>query len=88
MNNQYLRYVSSTKDVGKIREQGNELVKQNDYNGALKLYNRAIRYNPEVPVLYLNKAFACLRSGYFNDAYEAAKIGMEKGGDREKALYR
>lgn len=54
----------------------------------MRLYDRAIRYDPGNPVLYLNKASNCLRSGYFKLGYESAKFGLDKGGDREKALQR
>lgn len=61
---------------------------EKEYEEATFLYNRAIRMSPEAPILHLNKASACLRSGYFQMAYEAAKRGFELGGDREKALHR
>ena len=77
-----------SKDPEHWRKMANDCFAKGDYNSALKLYDRAIRYNPELPVLYLNKAMTCLRIGAFQMAYEAANIALKKGGDREKALYR
>uniref|UniRef100_A0A914Q0F3 SET domain-containing protein n=1 Tax=Panagrolaimus davidi TaxID=227884 RepID=A0A914Q0F3_9BILA len=78
----------STKDVELIRKNANDLFLKGKFDDALMLYNRAIRYSPDLPILYLNKASAYLRKNSFSKAYEAAKFGLEKGGDREKALLR
>jgi tetratricopeptide (TPR) repeat protein len=75
-------------NVDEIRQLGNNHFLNKDYETATRLYDRAIRYSPDLAVLYLNKASSCLRSGYVQKAYDAAKIGLEKGGDPEKALYR
>uniref|UniRef100_A0A914Z682 SET domain-containing protein n=1 Tax=Panagrolaimus superbus TaxID=310955 RepID=A0A914Z682_9BILA len=77
-----------SKDAELWQEKANKFFKKEKYEMALKLYDRAIRCNPELSVLYLNKALTCLRIGAFYKAYETAKLALEKGGDREKALYR
>ena len=66
----------------------NEKLQAKKHRSALVLYDRAIRLNPNLADLYLNKSIACLQSGAFPMAYETAKTAMEKGGDRKKALYR
>jgi hypothetical protein len=81
-------FVEKSKDAEVWRQKANECFKNENFEKALFFYDRAIRCNPELSVLYLNKALTCLRTGAFYFAYEAAKIGLEKGGDREKALYR
>uniref|UniRef100_A0A914Z667 SET domain-containing protein n=1 Tax=Panagrolaimus superbus TaxID=310955 RepID=A0A914Z667_9BILA len=77
-----------SKNAEVWQKEANECFKKGKYEMALKLYDRAIRFNPELSVLHSNKSLTCLRIGAFYDAYEAAKIGLEKGGNREKALYR
>uniref|UniRef100_A0AC35EZW4 SET domain-containing protein n=1 Tax=Panagrolaimus sp. PS1159 TaxID=55785 RepID=A0AC35EZW4_9BILA len=81
-------YESVSKDAEVWKNEANELFKAGKYDKALFLYERAIRCNCENPVLYLNKSMTCLKTGAFYIAYESAKHGLEKGGDREKALYR
>uniref|UniRef100_A0AC35F2E6 SET domain-containing protein n=1 Tax=Panagrolaimus sp. PS1159 TaxID=55785 RepID=A0AC35F2E6_9BILA len=81
-------FVPMSKDAEVWREKANEVFKKGNYRSALNMYNRGIRYNPELPVLYLNKALTCLRTGAFYEAYEAAEFALEKNGDREKALFR
>uniref|UniRef100_A0AC34FHU8 Uncharacterized protein n=1 Tax=Panagrolaimus sp. ES5 TaxID=591445 RepID=A0AC34FHU8_9BILA len=81
-------YVSMSEDAELWRQEANECFKKKDYKNALFLYDRAIRYNPQLPVLYLNKSITCLQTGAFYVAYKNAKLALEKGGDREKALYR
>jgi hypothetical protein len=75
-------------DPDTIREEGNKHFLAKNYETATFMYNRAIRYTPNMPVLYLNRASSQLRSGYFEGAYESAKLALDKGGDREKALFR
>jgi hypothetical protein len=75
-------------DPDKIKEEGNKRFLSRDYEVAILLYNRAIRYAPDMAVLYLNRASSQLRYGSFDGAYKSAKIALGKGGDREKALYR
>ena len=77
-----------SKDPMVWKEKANVDLKKGDYRSAIMLYDRAIRLNPTLPVLYLNKSLACLRDEAFYMAYEAAKIALEKSDDREKALYR
>uniref|UniRef100_A0AC34FTA6 SET domain-containing protein n=1 Tax=Panagrolaimus sp. ES5 TaxID=591445 RepID=A0AC34FTA6_9BILA len=77
-----------SKDPEYWREKANECFKKGKFEDALKLYDRAIRYNSELAVLYLNKSLTCLKIEAFYAAYESAKIAFEKGGDKEKALYR
>uniref|UniRef100_A0A914Y7R1 Uncharacterized protein n=1 Tax=Panagrolaimus superbus TaxID=310955 RepID=A0A914Y7R1_9BILA len=81
-------FVSMSEDAEVWKQEANECFKKKDYKKALFLYDRAIRYNPDLPVLYLNKSITCLQTGAFYMAYESAKFALEKGGDREKALYR
>uniref|UniRef100_A0AC34GNU2 SET domain-containing protein n=1 Tax=Panagrolaimus sp. ES5 TaxID=591445 RepID=A0AC34GNU2_9BILA len=81
-------YEPEFKDAEVWREKANECFKKGDYKKAIFLYDRGIRCDPEFAVLYLNKTLACLRESAFYLAYESAKIGFEKGGDREKAFYR
>jgi hypothetical protein len=78
--------LSKNPDV--IREEGNKCFLRTDYEAATFLYNRAIRYAPDMAVLYLNKASSQLRFGSFEGAYESAKTALDKRGDREKALFR
>ena len=70
------------------KDKANDYLKNGDYKSAIMLYDRAIRLNPELPVLYLNKSLACLRDEAFFMAYETARIALEKGGDREKSMHR
>uniref|UniRef100_A0AC34FKY4 SET domain-containing protein n=1 Tax=Panagrolaimus sp. ES5 TaxID=591445 RepID=A0AC34FKY4_9BILA len=81
-------YESASKDSEYWREKANECFKKGKFEDALKLYDRAIRYNSELAVLYLNKSLTCLKIEAFYAAYESAKIACEKVGDKEKALYR
>uniref|UniRef100_A0A914QCX0 SET domain-containing protein n=1 Tax=Panagrolaimus davidi TaxID=227884 RepID=A0A914QCX0_9BILA len=81
-------YIEKSKDAEVWRQKANECFKNGNFEKALFFYDRAIRCNPELSILYLNKSLTCLRTGAFYFAYEASKIGLEKGGDREKALYR
>uniref|UniRef100_A0AC34FN45 Tetratricopeptide repeat protein n=1 Tax=Panagrolaimus sp. ES5 TaxID=591445 RepID=A0AC34FN45_9BILA len=77
-----------SKDAEFWRKEANEYFKTGKYGNALKLYDRALRYNPEISVLYLNKSLTCLKVGAYYEAYKCAKIALDKdGGDREKALY-
>jgi tetratricopeptide (TPR) repeat protein len=82
------RYQESTTDPDKIREAGNKLFTDTKYETATAMYDRAIRYAPDLPVLYLNKALSQLRSGHFEGALESAKSALELDGNREKAIYR
>uniref|UniRef100_A0AC34G248 SET domain-containing protein n=1 Tax=Panagrolaimus sp. ES5 TaxID=591445 RepID=A0AC34G248_9BILA len=77
-----------SNDAEVWRQKANECFKNENYDTALNLYNRAIKCDPELPVLNLNISLTCLKLESFYDAYEAAKLGLEKNGDREKALYR
>uniref|UniRef100_A0AC35F0H7 SET domain-containing protein n=1 Tax=Panagrolaimus sp. PS1159 TaxID=55785 RepID=A0AC35F0H7_9BILA len=77
-----------SKDSEIWRQKANDCFKKEKYKDALMLYDRAIRCNPELPVLYLNKSLTYLRTGAFYMAYESARLALEKGGDREKALFR
>uniref|UniRef100_A0A914PRM1 Tetratricopeptide repeat protein n=1 Tax=Panagrolaimus davidi TaxID=227884 RepID=A0A914PRM1_9BILA len=81
-------FVPMSTDAEGWREMGNDDFKKGNYKSALNFYNRGIRYNPDLPVLYLNKSLACLRIGAFYEAYKSAKFALEKNGDREKALFR
>jgi hypothetical protein len=82
------RHIEATTDPDKIKEEGNKCFSIKNYEAATFIYNRAIRYAPDMPVLYLNRSSSQMRSGYFEDAYESAKLALDKGGDREKALFR
>uniref|UniRef100_A0A914YRG0 SET domain-containing protein n=1 Tax=Panagrolaimus superbus TaxID=310955 RepID=A0A914YRG0_9BILA len=81
-------YVSMSKDAELWREKANKCFKKQEYGDALIIYDRAIRYNPENAVLYLNKSLTCLKVDAFYMAYQCAKEALEKGGDKEKALFR
>ncbi|KAI6177647.1 SET domain-containing protein [Aphelenchoides bicaudatus] len=82
------KHVSMSDNAEQIKASGNQYFQNKDYESATFLYNRAIRCSPDMAVLYLNKSSSQLRSGYFDGAYESAKTGLDKGGDREKALFR
>uniref|UniRef100_A0AC35FV44 Uncharacterized protein n=1 Tax=Panagrolaimus sp. PS1159 TaxID=55785 RepID=A0AC35FV44_9BILA len=77
-----------SKDAEFWREKANECFKKGEYKKAIFLYDRAIRCNEDNPVLYSNKAEACLQISAFYEADKAAKLALEKGGDRKKALSR
>ena len=77
-----------SKDSEVWKNEANELFKKGKFEQALFLYDRGIRCNPDSPILYLDKSLTCLKIDSFYMAYESAKIGLEKGGDREKALFR
>uniref|UniRef100_A0A914P4Q9 SET domain-containing protein n=1 Tax=Panagrolaimus davidi TaxID=227884 RepID=A0A914P4Q9_9BILA len=77
-----------SKDAEFWREKANECFKKREYKKAIFLYDRAIRCNEDNPVLYSNKAEACLQISAFYEADKAAKLALEKGGDRKKALSR
>uniref|UniRef100_A0AC34FWL2 SET domain-containing protein n=1 Tax=Panagrolaimus sp. ES5 TaxID=591445 RepID=A0AC34FWL2_9BILA len=80
--------VKKSKDANVWREEANDCFKSGNFEKALFLYDRAIRCNPELSVLYLNKSLTCLRSGAFYTAYKAAELGFDKSGERDKALLR
>uniref|UniRef100_A0AC35GI33 Tetratricopeptide repeat protein n=1 Tax=Panagrolaimus sp. PS1159 TaxID=55785 RepID=A0AC35GI33_9BILA len=81
-------YISMSKDAKFWRTKANECYKNGKTEEALFLYERGIRCDPENAGLYLNKSAACLKMGSFYMAFKAAETGLEKGGNREKALFR
>uniref|UniRef100_A0A914Q6Q3 SET domain-containing protein n=1 Tax=Panagrolaimus davidi TaxID=227884 RepID=A0A914Q6Q3_9BILA len=76
-----------SKDAEVLRNKAYDCFKNGNFEKALFLYDRGIRCNPEFPVLYLNKALTCLRTGAFYIAYEAAKLGMGKGAEQKYGKY-
>ena len=65
-------------DAETERIAGNECFKKKDFNGALRHYNRAIEIDPKNIVYYSNKTTALLQLERYQDAMEAALLGIEQ----------
>lgn len=61
------------------KEQGNAYFREGHYEQALAHYNQAIQLDPKNIVYYSNKASALNKLKRFEDAMEAALLGIEKG---------
>uniref|UniRef100_A0A915DA85 Tetratricopeptide repeat protein n=1 Tax=Ditylenchus dipsaci TaxID=166011 RepID=A0A915DA85_9BILA len=72
--------------VDQLRDRGNQYYGKKDYEWALKYYKKALLIKPDLGVLHLNMAAAFLTLDNYHAAFEAAKLALEKGADKEKAL--
>nr|CAG4645435.1 EOG090X03S1 [Lynceus sp. MCZ IZ 141354] len=72
----------------KLKEEGNECFKLQQYNQAVDLYSRAIELNPKSAVLYANRSFAYLRTECFGYALEDASKAIELDKNYVKGYYR
>lgn len=61
------------------RVSGNNCFRSNDFNGALRHYNRAIEIDPKNIVYFTNKATTLLKLKRYEDAFEAVLLGIEAG---------
>ncbi|KAH7712628.1 TPR domain protein [Aphelenchoides avenae] len=77
-----------TLSADELRLAGNKCFAAKDFRGSLKLYERALRLQPDAAVLLLNKSAALLKLERFSEAYSVAEKALRAGGDREKALFR
>uniref|UniRef100_A0A915EAU7 SET domain-containing protein n=1 Tax=Ditylenchus dipsaci TaxID=166011 RepID=A0A915EAU7_9BILA len=81
-------YKPQKLSVDQLRAKGNEYYKNKNYELALQYYKKGLFMEPDSGVLQLNMAAAFLASENYHAAYEAAKLALEKGADKEKALMR
>uniref|UniRef100_A0A915CS38 Uncharacterized protein n=1 Tax=Ditylenchus dipsaci TaxID=166011 RepID=A0A915CS38_9BILA len=54
----------------------------------LQLEGNKCSKKPDLPVIHLNKAQTLIRLNRFFEAYKEAKVGLDGGGNQEKALFR
>uniref|UniRef100_A0A915CL16 SET domain-containing protein n=1 Tax=Ditylenchus dipsaci TaxID=166011 RepID=A0A915CL16_9BILA len=81
-------YKPQKLSVDQLRDRGNQYYGKKDYEWALKYYKKALLIKPDLGVLHLNMAAAFLALDNYHAAFEAAKLALEKGADKEKALMR
>uniref|UniRef100_A0A915D840 SET domain-containing protein n=1 Tax=Ditylenchus dipsaci TaxID=166011 RepID=A0A915D840_9BILA len=74
--------------VDQLRARGNQHYVEKNYEWALKYYKKGLLIEPDSGVLHLNMAAAYLATDNYHAAFESAKLALEKGADREKALIR
>ncbi|XP_049639245.1 protein unc-45 homolog A [Suncus etruscus] len=77
--------------VEELRQEGNELFKGGDYEGALAVYTRALELHPtpqEQAVLHRNRAACHLKLEDYDKAESEASKAIERDGGDVKALYR
>lgn len=77
-----------TLNADELRLAGNKCFAAKDFGGSLKLYERALRLQPDAAVLLLNKSAALLKLERFSEAYSVAEKALHAGADKEKALFR
>uniref|UniRef100_A0A915CRW4 SET domain-containing protein n=1 Tax=Ditylenchus dipsaci TaxID=166011 RepID=A0A915CRW4_9BILA len=71
-----------------LRLEGNKMFNKADYEKALNYYSQALVLEPDLAVIHLNKAETLIRLNRFFEAYKEAKVGLDGGGNQEKALFR
>lgn len=59
--------------IEKEKKRGNEFLEAKKYLNAINQYTLAIHKEPECPVVYLNRATALMRRGWYGDVYAALK---------------
>uniref|UniRef100_A0A915D845 Uncharacterized protein n=3 Tax=Ditylenchus dipsaci TaxID=166011 RepID=A0A915D845_9BILA len=72
--------------VDQLRARGNQYYVEKNYEWALKYYKKALIIEPDSGVLHLNMAAAYIATDNYHAAFESAKLALEKGADKEKAL--
>lgn len=71
-----------------IKNEGNNLMKEEKYNEALNAYNRAIGIDATNPVFYCNRAAAFNRLGDHQKAVEDCKMALRYDSNYSKAYGR
>ncbi|KAI8376827.1 hypothetical protein BD560DRAFT_391641 [Blakeslea trispora] len=70
------------------KAEGNKYFVKNDYQNAIRHYGRAIELNPTVPVYFVNRAMAYLKTNSFLEAEKDCTQGLLLQPKNVKALWR
>lgn len=76
------------QDAENIKNEGNQLMKEEKYSEALTAYNRAISIDATNPVFYCNRAAAYSRLGDYQKAAEDCKMALRYDPNYSKAYGR
>lgn len=83
---------NQTEEAQKMKEEGNDAFKKNDFDLAIKLYTKAINLTPEeckeLAVYYKNRAAAYLKQEMFEEALNDCDRSLEIAPSDPKALFR
>ncbi len=67
---------------------GNELMKTKEYDQAIKLYTQSIKYDPNEPTTYCNRALAYSKVKQYDNAINDCSKAVTIKNDYTKAFYR
>lgn len=76
------------KEAENIKNEGNQLMKDEKYNEALIAYNKAISIDATNPVFYCNRAAAYSRLGDYQKAADDCKMALRYDANYSKAYGR
>lgn len=76
------------QDAENIKNEGNQLMKEEKYSEALSAYNRAISIDATNPVFYCNRAAAYSRLGDYQRAADDCKMALRYDANYSKAYGR
>lgn len=76
------------QDAENIKNEGNQLMKEEKYSEALTAYNRAISIDATNPVFYCNRAAAYSRLGDYQKASDDCKMALRYDANYSKAYGR
>ncbi|XP_039767754.1 sperm-associated antigen 1 isoform X2 [Ornithorhynchus anatinus] len=72
----------------KLKEKGNEFVKNGKYNEAVSKYQECLKINPGEGVIYTNRALCYLKLGKFEEAKQDCDQVLQLESSNIKAFYR
>lgn len=76
------------QEAENIKNEGNQLMKEEKYNEALVAYNRALSIDATNPVFYCNRAAAYSRLGDYQKAADDCKMALRYDSNYSKAYGR
>jgi len=77
----------SAHHANQLKEQGNALFKQGEYERAVNLYSQAIQQTPSNPLLYTNRANARIKLKLWESVIDDCLKSIDLLRDNMKAYY-